>query len=86
MHPKTGEGIMLDKVGKYEFMAEPFHCDFSKRIFMGHLGNHLLNAADFHSNDRNFGMNYLNTGDASVVHPFLCGDVGGECHAFLHQP
>ena len=61
MHPKTGEGIMLDKVGKYEFMAEPFHCDFSKRIFMGHLGNHLLNAADFHSNDRNFGMNYLNT-------------------------
>ena len=52
---------MLDKVGKYEFMAEPFHCDFSKRIFMGHLGNHLLNAADFHSNDRNFGMNYLNT-------------------------
>lgn len=52
---------MLDKVGKYEFLAEPFHCDFSKRLFMGHLGNHLLNAADFHSNDRNFGMNYLNT-------------------------
>ena len=28
---------MLDKVGKYEFLAEPFHCDFSKRLFMGHL-------------------------------------------------
>ena len=28
---------------------------------MGHLGNHLLNAADFHSNDRGYGMNYLNT-------------------------
>lgn len=41
-------------------MAEPFHCDFSHRLFMGHLGNHLLNAADFHSNDRDFGMNYLN--------------------------
>lgn len=27
---------------------------------MGHLGNHLLNAADFHSNDRGFGMNHLN--------------------------
>ena len=27
---------------------------------MGHLGNHLLNAADFHSNERDFGMNYLN--------------------------
>ncbi len=42
-------------------MAEPFHCDFSNRLFMGHLGNHLLNAADFHSNDRGFGMNYLST-------------------------
>ena len=52
---------MLDKVGKYEFLAEPFHCDFSHRLFMGHLGNHMLNAADFHSNDRGFGMNYLNT-------------------------
>ncbi len=42
-------------------MAEPFHCDFSKRLFMGHLGNHLLNAADYHSHDRGFGMSYLNT-------------------------
>lgn len=51
---------MIDKVGRYEFMAEPFHCDFSHRLFMGHLGNHLLNAADFHSTERGFGMNYLN--------------------------
>lgn len=51
--------MMLDKVGTYEFMAEPFHCDFSQRLFMGHLGNHMLNAADFHSNDRGFGMKYL---------------------------
>jgi len=50
----------MDKVGKYLFMAEPFHCDFSHRLFMGHLGNHLLNAADFHSCDRGFGMPYLN--------------------------
>lgn len=40
-------------------MAEPFHCDFSGRLFMGHLGNHMLNAADFHSTDRGFGMKYL---------------------------
>ena len=40
-------------------MAEPFHCDFSGRLFMGHLGNHLLNAADFHSTHRGFGMKYL---------------------------
>lgn len=51
---------MLSKVGRYEFLAEPFHCDFSKRLFMGHLGNHLLNAADFHSTHRDFGMTYLN--------------------------
>ena len=50
---------MIDKVGSYEFMAEPFHCDFSQRLFWGHLGNHLLNAADFHSSARGFGMKYL---------------------------
>lgn len=49
----------MDKVGSYEFLAEPFHCDYSGRLFMGHLGNHLLNAADFHSTERNFGMRYL---------------------------
>ncbi|MBR1414563.1 MAG: acyl-[Prevotella sp.] len=49
----------MEKVGRYEFMAEPFHCDFSGRLFMGHLGNHLLNAADFHSTHRGFGMKYL---------------------------
>ena len=51
----------MNKIGKYPFMAEPFHCDFSGRLFMGHLGNHMLNAADFHSTDRGFGMKYLNT-------------------------
>lgn len=50
---------LLSKVGKYRFLAEPFHCDFSGRLFMGHLGNHLLNAADFHSNERGYGMNTL---------------------------
>lgn len=51
----------MDKVGKYQFLSEPFHCDFSARLFMSHLGNHMLNAADFHSNDRGFGMHFLNT-------------------------
>ena len=57
----------MDKVGIYEFMAEPFHCDFSQRLFMGHLGNHMLNAADFHSTDRGFGMRYLMTIQRSWV-------------------
>ena len=50
----------LPKIGKYNFVAEPFHCDFTKHLFIGHLGNNLLNAADFHSNDRGCGVNYLN--------------------------
>ena len=47
------------KIAKYKFLAEPFHCDYSNHLFMGLLGNHLLNAADFHSTERGFGMNYL---------------------------
>ena len=57
----------MDKIGCYEFLAEPFHCDFSQRLFMGHLGNHMLNAADFHSSARGFGMNYLLTINRSWV-------------------
>lgn len=51
----------LSKVGRYKNLAEPFHCDLHKELFIGHLGNHLLNAADFHSNGRGFGMVYLNS-------------------------
>lgn len=50
----------MNKIGDYLFLAEPFHCDFTHHLFMGHLGNHLLNAADYHSTERGFGMNYLN--------------------------
>ena len=52
---------LLSKVGSYDFLVEPFHCDFTNHVFIGHLGNHLLNAADFHSNERGYGMDYLNT-------------------------
>ena len=57
----------MDKIGSYEFLAEPFHCDFSQHLFMGHLGNHMLNAADFHSSARGFGMKYLLTINRSWV-------------------
>ena len=57
----------LGKVGCYPFLAEPFHCDFSGRLFLGHMGNHMLNAADFHSSDRGFGMRYLLTINRSWV-------------------
>jgi len=48
-----------ERIGKYEFLAEPFHCDFNYRLFMGHMGNHMLNAADFHATANGFGMDYL---------------------------
>lgn len=50
---------MLSKSSSYENVAEPFHCDFSGRIFVGHLANHLLNAADCHSTERGYGMRQL---------------------------
>ena len=49
----------MNKIGKYEFTAEPFHCDFSGHLCLGHLGNNLLNAADFHATGRGFGMKHL---------------------------
>ncbi|MBQ9178275.1 MAG: acyl-[Prevotella sp.] len=49
------------KVGIYDFIAMPFHCDFNNHLRIDHLGNDMLNAADFHSDTRGFGMNYLNT-------------------------
>ena len=57
----------MNKIGTYNFTAEPFHCDFSGRMFLGHLGNQMLNAADFHSTDRGFGMKYLMTNKRSWV-------------------
>lgn len=51
---------MKTKVGKYSFMVEPFHCDFSNHLFMSCLCNDLLNASDFHSEERGYGMSYLN--------------------------
>ncbi len=48
------------KVGTYDFVAEPFHVDCNGRLTMGVLGNHLLNCAGFHAEDRGFGMGTLN--------------------------
>ena len=43
-----------NKIGTYQFVAEPFHVDFNGRLTMGVLGNHLLNCAGFHASDRGF--------------------------------
>lgn len=62
----------MEKVGRYEMWAESFHCDFQHRLQMGHLGNYMLNAADFHSTERTFGMHYLNTINKTWVLSRLC--------------
>lgn len=49
-----------NKVGTYNFVAEPFHVDFNGQLTLGVLGNHLLNCAGFHANDRGFGIATLN--------------------------
>lgn len=48
------------KIETYSFTVEPFHVDFTGRIFMGVLGNHLLNAAGRHSHNRGWGIDHLN--------------------------
>lgn len=51
----------MEKTTKYEFAADAFHCDFQHELCIGHLGNSMLNAADMHSTERDFGMTRLNT-------------------------
>ena len=52
---------MVDnKIGTYNFIAEPFHVDFTGRLTMGVLGNHLLNCAGFHAAERGFGIAEIN--------------------------
>ena len=50
----------LGKIGTYQFVAEPFHVDYTGHLTIGVLGNHLLNVAGFHSHDRGFGIDRLN--------------------------
>lgn len=49
-----------NKIGTYQFVAEPFHVDFTGRLTMGVLGNHLLNCAGFHASERGFGIAEIN--------------------------
>ncbi len=49
-----------EKVGSYPCVVEPFHVDFTGKLTMGVLGNHLLNCAGFHASDRGFGIASLN--------------------------
>lgn len=50
----------MQKIDIYPIYIEPFHVDFTGRVFMGVLGNHLLNAAGNHSQKRGWGISTLN--------------------------
>lgn len=56
-----------NRIGTYPFVAEPFHVDFTGRLFMGVLGNHLLNCAGFHAEERGFGMAEINESNYTWV-------------------
>lgn len=49
-----------NKIGSYDFVADPFHVDFTEKLTMGVLGNHLLNCAGIHAAERGFGIAELN--------------------------
>ena len=51
---------MMEKIETYRFTVEPFHVDFTGHLFLGVLGNHLLNAAGRHSHNRGWGIDQLN--------------------------
>ena len=54
-------------VGSYHLAVDPFDVDFTGRLTIGQLGNHLLNAAGFHANERGFGISRLNEIDNTWV-------------------
>lgn len=51
---------MRQIIDTYPIYIEPFHVDYTGRVFMGVLGNHLLNAAGRHSTKRGWGIGALN--------------------------
>ena len=55
-----GGWVGVELIDRYPFFVEPFHVDFTGRIFLGVLGNHLLNAAGNHSQRRGWGIGALN--------------------------
>lgn len=63
---------MIQKIDSYSVHVEPFHVDFTGHIFLGVLGNHLLNAAGNHSQRRGWGIGSLNENHYTWVLSRLC--------------
>lgn len=57
----------MEKVETTHFVCEPFHADFTGRLTLSVLGNHLLNCAGQHASKRGFGIAHLNEEDHTWV-------------------
>lgn len=55
------------KIGSYNFLAEPFHVDFTGHLTLGVIGNHMLNCAGMHADQRGFGISSLNKHNCTWV-------------------
>lgn len=62
----------ISKIERYTFAVEPFHVDFTGHLFLGVLGNHMLNAAGRHSHNRGWGIDHLNQAHCTWVLSRLC--------------
>lgn len=61
-----------ERSGRYEMNAPTFHCDHTGALQVGHLGNYMLNAADYHATERGFGWHYLKSINKAWVLSRLC--------------
>lgn len=52
--------VTNDAKSTFQFLCEPFHCDFQNRLQWTVLGNHILNSAGVHAGQRGFGIRALN--------------------------
>lgn len=48
------------KIGTYPFIVEDFHSDFTGKLSMTTLGNHLLNCSNLHARERGLGIGEYN--------------------------
>ncbi len=71
-------------IDRYPFYVEPFHVDFTGRIFLGLRGNHLLNAAGNHSQRRGWGIGALNESRHTWVLSRLCIEMNEMPQQYEH--
>ena len=72
------------KIGTYALEVEPYHVDFKGKLNLGVLGNHLLNCAGSHAQERGFGMATLNEEDYTWVLSRLAIEIDDMPNRYEH--